>query len=426
MNVKDRGTTDVFVAGGGVAGVAAAVAAARQGKKVILAEKTVMLGGLATLGLVNLFVAMCNGRGKQIALGMAEEFARLSVKYGYGDLTPQFVNGRIPQAVLDEYAALGKKPPRYKTRFSPEIFALQLTELLHEEGVTILFDSVVADVTMCADDPKRVESVTLLTASGFERYGAKMFVDATGCAQIAQLAGMRTRKGRNFHTFAGMEVTLERCKTALEKEDIGLLFADQSGGRASLYGKRQPEGMKPYDATDSDEVNTYFLRNHLELLAHYKDTENRKKRELVTTPGMAQFREIRCIEGDHTFLADDAFRHFDDSVAAIPDFDRRDYLYEVPLRCLTQKEFPNVVAAGRVASADGYGWDVLRVIPPAILTGQAAGTVCAHAIDEGKPVQQVDIAALQAQLARDGVMIHFDDADVPQKADNTIENNDLF
>ena len=426
MQIRDRGKTEVFVAGGGVAGVAAALSAARLGKKVILAEKTVMLGGLATLGLVNLFVAMCNGRGKQIARGMAEEFARLSVKYGYGDLTPQFVDGEIPREKLDEYAAIGKKPPRYKTRFSPEIFALQLTELLHDAGVKILFDSTVADVTMCAGDPKRVESVTLLTASGFERYGAQMFVDATGCAQLAQLAGMRTHKGQNYHTFDGMEVTLERCQDAIDAQDIQKLFANRCGGRANLHGGNQPEGMAPYDGTSSDEVNTYFLRNHLELLAHYKDTENRKKRDLVTTPGMPQFREIRCIEGDYAFRVEDAYRHFDDSVAAIPDFERRDYLYEVPLRCLTQKEFPNVVAAGRVAAAEGFGWDVLRVIPPAILTGQAAGTVCAHAIDEKMPVAQVDIAALQRQLEKDGVLIHFDDADVPEKSENIREDADVF
>ena len=77
-----KGSYDVLVAGGGVAGVAAAVAAARRGKRVLLLEKTVALGGLATIGLINLFVPMCNGRGTQIVKGMAEEFLRLSIKYG--------------------------------------------------------------------------------------------------------------------------------------------------------------------------------------------------------------------------------------------------------------------------------------------------------------------------------------------------------
>ncbi len=66
-----RGKYDIIAAGGGVAGVAAAVAAARAGKKVLLLEKTITLGGLATTGLINLFVPMCNGRGVQIIKGMA-------------------------------------------------------------------------------------------------------------------------------------------------------------------------------------------------------------------------------------------------------------------------------------------------------------------------------------------------------------------
>ena len=76
---------DVIVAGGGVAGVAAALAAVREGKRVLLIEKTCILGGLATIGHINFFVPMCNGRGKQIIAGMAEELLRLSVRYGLYD-----------------------------------------------------------------------------------------------------------------------------------------------------------------------------------------------------------------------------------------------------------------------------------------------------------------------------------------------------
>ena len=81
--MTERAHYDVLVAGGGLAGVAAAVAAARAGKRVLLLEKSQKLGGLATLGLINLFVPMCNGRGKQIIFGMAEEFLRLSIRNGY-------------------------------------------------------------------------------------------------------------------------------------------------------------------------------------------------------------------------------------------------------------------------------------------------------------------------------------------------------
>ena len=68
------GSYDLLVAGGGVAGAAAAVTAARRGKSVLLIEKSLYFGGLATYGLINLFVPMCNGRGRQIIKGMVAEF----------------------------------------------------------------------------------------------------------------------------------------------------------------------------------------------------------------------------------------------------------------------------------------------------------------------------------------------------------------
>ena len=73
------------------------------------------------------------------------------------------------------------------------------------------------------------------------------------------------------------------------------------------------------------------------------------------------------------------------------------------------KGFDNLIAAGRITSGDGYGWDLLRVIPPAIITGQAAGVAAAIAIDDKKAVCDIDITKLQKILKSQNVMIHFDD-----------------
>ena len=80
---------------------------------------------------------------------------------------------------------------------------------------------------------------------------------------------------------------------------------------------------------------------------------------------------------------------------------------------LVKTGFDNIITAGRTASADGYGWDVLRVIPPAIITGQAAGDACAQAIDTDKPIYGIDIKTLQNTLESENVMIHFDDSLIP-------------
>ena len=140
---------------------------------------------------------------------------------------------------------------------------------------------------------------------------------------------------------------------------------------------------------------------------------------------MAQFREIRRIRGDYALKDEDRFRHFDDSIAAISDFSRRDLLFEIPYRALCMKAYPNVLTAGRTAAGDGFAWDVIRVIPPAILSGEAAGIAASHAIDEGKTVADVDIRALQKALEEANVLIHFDDADVPEEVRIEYENNDV-
>lgn len=418
-----RGRYDVIVAGGGVAGVAAAVSAARLGKKVLLIEKSVKLGGLATLGLINLFVPMCNGRGKQIIFGMAEELAKLSVAYGYGQMPPDFVDGRIPEEKLAEFAAKGQKPPRYEIRYSADIFALCLTELCMREGVSLLFDSVVSRPVAEPDNPHRLRGVVVENKSGREYYGADMFVDVTGDADVLARAGVPTVKRGSYHTYWAFQITLDSCRKAVEQQDIFKAPFYATGGPANLYGKGHPQDMPLYDGTCAADVNRYLVNNQLELLEKLKQTP-RKTRDIVNLPGMAQFRTTRRLDADYTLRECDTYRHFPDSVGAICDFDRRDYLYEIPFRTLVRTGWDNLITAGRTAAADGYAWDVLRVIPPAIITGQAAGIACAQALDEGVPIWQTDIPKLQRELERQNVRLHFDDGDVPPESDPTHEGSD--
>ena len=115
MNFVKTLSYDIAVAGGGVAGVAAAVEAARAGKKVVLIEKATQLGGLGTIGLINFFVPMCNGRGTQIIKGMADEFLRLSIKYGFDSLPEDWQKGEPGQ---------GNSNQRLVSRYSAPIFSL--------------------------------------------------------------------------------------------------------------------------------------------------------------------------------------------------------------------------------------------------------------------------------------------------------------
>lgn len=408
---------DIIVCGGGVGGCASAIQAARDGKKVLLIEKSQKLGGLATLGLVNWFVPMCNGRGKQIIFGMCEEFLRLSIKYGYGGVDSAFVNGRIPEAKLEEYKKKGQLPPRYCCKFSHEIFALQLTELCVTEGIDILFDSVVSRPVYNENSGiTTILGVVVENKSGREYYTADMFVDATGDGDLMYRAGIKTAERGNFHSYFGRVISLETCRQAIENNNIGYAFRNISGGGASLYGDGHPSDIPLYFGTTSEEVNRYLISNQLEMLESIKK-DDRFSRDISILPGMPNFRTTRRIDGEYVLKEKDVYRHFEDSVGAINDFDRRDYLYEVPYRTLVSRQASNLITCGRSAAGDGYAWDVLRVIPPAIITGQAAGFACSLAISGKKNIGNIDVQALQQKLADANVTIHFDDADVPSETE---------
>ena len=97
----------------------------------------------------------------------------------------------------------------------------------------------------------------------------------------------------------------------------------------------------------------------------------------------------------------------------------------MPYGVLVKKGFDNLITAGRSAAAEGNAWDVLRVIPPAILTGQAAGEACAIAIDDNSVIWDIDITKLQKNLEATGVDIHFDDKLIPEDLTKSGEEFDI-
>ena len=359
-------TYDVIVSGGGVAGCAAALAARRAGKTVLLIEKTLVLGGLGTIGLINLFVPMDNGRGRLIIRGMCEEFVNLSRKYGWANTSEGWEAGE-PSAPTSN---------RYCVRYSPYFFALALLEEIERAGVALLLDSVVSG---CEREGASLTRVIVTNKSGEEAYGARMFIDATGDADL--------------------------CARAVETRDISRLYTTFNGGRATLYGHNHPANMRRFSGTTGEDVTDYLVRNQLEMLKSLKGDDPRS-RDITTIPTMPQLRTTRHIRGVRTLTTADVFRPAEDSVCLINDFDNRDSLYEVPLGCLVSEDADNLLAVGRAASAEGYAWDVLRVIPPAILTGQAAGAAAAQAIDEKCSVRDVNIPKLQKTLEAQNVLIH--------------------
>ena len=407
-----RGDYDVIVAGGGVAGIAAALSASRRGKKVLLLEKSNILGGLATLGLINLFVPMCNGRGIQIVTGIAEELLRLSAKYSWDTIPEEWKTGEPEDK---------ENCHRYTCRYSPYIFALVLMEEITKAGVELLYDCIASEPVM---KDGVCTGVITESKSGRQFCRAKMIVDTTGDADLLRRSGMPVVPGKNFYTYTAKGITLDSCRKAVETGNIANVYVGMGGGGINLFGHNQPADKPLWSGLTVDEVSDYLIDNQTLMLSKLKKTD-RWTRDVVMMPGMPSFRTTCRIDGDYTLKTEDAYRHFDDSVGAICDFTYKDLLYEVPLRTLVRTGYPNMITAGRSASGEGYAWDVLRVIPPAILTGQAAGEAASLAIESGCAVGDVDIAELQSRLVQGGVMIHFDDAWIPAEAKAKPEEEDI-
>lgn len=395
-----KGEYDIIVAGAGVAGLAAALAARRGGKRVLLLEKSIMLGGLATLGHINYFVPMCNGRGRQIAKGMVDEFIRIATRYGY-DVTPQSWKNGEPGP-----GPKGSVPERYGVRYSACMFALALTEMVRNTGIDVSFDTIASEPLM---DGKHCRGVIVENKSGRQFYVAGVVIDCTGDADILFRAGVPTVQGGNYFSYLAYGIDLAHCNLAVENRRIDQAVFYMSGGSSNLYGKGHPDGMPLFSGTTGEDVNRYLLENQLELLRKLKG-DDRAVRQVISLPGMCQYRTTRRIMGDYTLRVEDRYKHFADSIAAVSDFEQRDYLYEIPYRTLVHKGYDNLITAGRSASGEGYAWDIMRVIPPAILTGQAAGCAAVQSLDMGVGIDAIDVERLQTVLKDQNVILHFDDA----------------
>lgn len=391
---------DIIVCGGGVAGVAAAVTAANHGHSVLLLEKSNILGGLATLGLINFFVPMCNGRGKQIIFGLCEKWTRMSALYGYDTIQPEWKDGEPKEPTTVKYCQ----------RYSPYIFALQLTEEIGKCGADLLFDCIACDPVM---EGNVCKGVITESKGGTEYYGCKMLIDVTGDCDVLRRGGVPVVAGENFYTYVGKMINLDTCQKAIDSHDIRLAFTGLAGGSINLYGDNQPADIPRWSGLSAEEVTDYLVRNQLHMLDKLKG-DDRFSREIAMLPMMPQFRTTAHIAGDYSLKVQDVYKHFDDSICAINDFEHRDHLFEVPLRTITRKDYPNMLTAGRGASGIGYGWDLLRVIPPAIITGQAAALAASHALKEKTGVAQVDIRALQHALEKENIMVHFPDEYIPE------------
>lgn len=382
---------DIIVVGGGIAGVAAAVSAARSGMKTLLLEKMALLGGLATEGLINWWEPLCNAEGKKLISGVSEEILRRTIQYG---------PDRLPAEWRKEGVWEQQTEKRYVTHFSPTVMSLVLTDMLLEAGVHIRFDSLATYPEM---DGKRIKGILVETVSGTEYYPCRAAIDATGTCILFDRAGAACREGQNFMSFYTHIMAFEDGK----KYDTFSVRKWHVTG-AGMTGNGQPADYPLTAGTTSDEVTNYLLKGQTMLLEELKQ-KDRFAQEIIDLPRMPQFRMIRHIVGGYEMTMEDLYRPQTDSIGTCGYFGHKGYWFEIPYRALYVPGFPNIWAAGRVISADGNAWDATRVIPVAAETGEAAARAAALAVRRQIDAEAVDTNELQTVLRQNGFRIHFED-----------------
>lgn len=386
-DVKTNSDYDIAVCGGGIAGISAALAAAREGKKVILFEKQYILGGLGTAGLVTIYLPLCDGFGHQVSFGIAEELLKLSITYG--------AEGHYPKNWLEGNGERTQKDRRYEVQYNAQTFAILAEQLLIKNGVDIMYGSYVVDVEM-AD--RRVKSLYVENKSGRTEYTIRAVVDATGDCDIAWFSGAPTNTFNQGNVLAAWYYYANENGHKLQMLGASDIPEEEKSGK-----EKKPLVNRRFTGLDGKELSDMVCLSHKATLEHWL-----KKREadpavvistIATTP---QIRMTRKLEGEYTLAHTEEHTYFQDSIGMVSNWRKRGPVYEVPFRTLYSKEVKNLIVAGRCTSVNETLWDVMRVIPCCAVTGQAAGTAAAMTDD----FSMLDVAVLQSKLKQNGVVLH--------------------
>lgn len=381
------GRYDVLVAGGGVAGIAAALAAARAGRQVLLLERQYMLGGLATAGIVTIYLPLCDGYGRQVSFGIAEELLRLSVS------VPADGCG-VREAWLSDRKKT-EKDARFEADFNPQVFAILAEQVLQKAGVHILYGAHAAAV---ATDAGRITAVIVEEKGGRRAFAVGSVIDATGDADIAHFAGAPTETFKQgnllaaWYYRAGADGYVRRMLGCCDVPE-----EQKNGQKVQTLSKRRFLGLTAEELTDMTVLSHATVLSDM-LRAQEADATA----QIATLPTTPQVRMTRHIVGE-TVLGDDRPHTFvADSIGMVSDWRRRGPVFEVPFSSLYSKTVKNLITAGRCTSVTEPMWDIMRVIPCCAVTGEAAGVAAAMTDD----FATLDVETLQAALRKNGVRLH--------------------
>ena len=396
METRIAKKCDVLVCGGGFAGIAAALAAARQGKKVVLLEKLYILGGLGTAGIVTIYLPLCDGYGHQVSFGIAEELLRLSISMGHEDTPEKYPDNWLDS---DDPARRTENDKRFRVQYNPSLFAIQAEQYLINAGVEIMYGTY---AVAAHTENGRIDAVIIENKSGRTAIEVQSVVDATGDADIAWFAGAPTAEYQLGNNLAAWYY---RCgKDGYKLQMLG--FSDVPDEEKKPDDKVQALVNRKFLGLDGDEISEMTIQSHASTM---NDIIKRRKEDPSLIPTMLatmpQIRMTRRIVGEYTQDITEDHVSYDDSIGMICNWRKRGPIYEVPFRSLYSKDVKNLICAGRCTSVTDEMWDLMRVIPCCAVTGESAGVAAAMTDD----ITSLDVSKLQEILVKNGVVLHLKD-----------------
>lgn len=378
---------NVAVVGGGIAGISAALSAARLGKKVLLAESSYILGGLVTSGLVTIYLPLCDGLGHQLSFGIAEELLRLSISMG--------AEGDYPDAWFNncEDCVAKRSSQRYLTRFNPHVFAVLCERLLRENGVDILYGATMSKLSKNKSGDS-VSSITLITKTDSYVIYSDSFVDCTGDATVFYHFGTETFLP--YHKNGNAAWYYELINGEYRLKQIGSCFY--------ISSDKVNEGIS---GLDGEENSAEVIKSHSIILDDFiKNGDVSKTHALATLPTIPQVRMTRMINGVYRIKKTDDKKHFDTSVGLFGSWLEKGPAFELPLETLYSSKIKNLCAAGRCISVMGDDmWDITRVIPVCAVSGEAAGVLAALSSD----FSNIYVRDVQSVLSDRNIPLHLNE-----------------